>query len=73
MNPFDDDDGRFLVLVNAEEQHSIWPAFAAVPEGWTVALGVNSRQECLRYVNQIWTDIRPRSTREAISASGSQR
>jgi len=33
-NPFDDDDGRFFVLVNDEEQHSLWPAFADVPAGW---------------------------------------
>jgi MbtH protein len=35
-NPFDDNDGTFLVLVNAEGQHSLWPSFAPVPPGWDV-------------------------------------
>jgi MbtH protein len=37
VNPFDDPDGEFLVLVNAERQQSLWPAFAEVPQGWDVA------------------------------------
>lgn len=73
MNPFEDENGRFVVLVNHDEQHSIWPTFAAVPEGWTVAFGEHSRQDCLRYVEEAWTDMRPRSLREtsggAISRS----
>ncbi|MFD0904191.1 MbtH family protein [Actinomadura sediminis] len=60
-NPFDDPDGTFLVLVNDEGQHSLWPAFADVPGGWTVASGPAPRAECVEYVNENWTDIRPRS------------
>ncbi|AHH99263.1 MbtH family protein [Kutzneria viridogrisea] len=60
-NPFDDQDGTFLVLVNEEFQHSLWPAFAEVPAGWTVALGESSRAEALSYVERHWTDLRPRS------------
>jgi MbtH protein len=59
-NPFDDPDGRFLVLVNGEGQHSIWPDFATVPEGWTRAYGVADRTACLDYVTTNWTDMRPR-------------
>ncbi len=62
-NPFDDEDGTFLVLVNAEDQHSLWPAFAAVPAGWTVAKQAGPRAEALAYVEQSWTDLRPLSTR----------
>ena len=65
-NPFDDENGRFLVLVNEEEQHSLWPSFADVPAGWEVALGETSRQECLDYVEHNWTDLRPKSLREAM-------
>jgi MbtH protein len=65
-NPFDDPEGRFLVLVNAEGQHSLWPAFAEVPAGWTVAFTENSRQACLDYVETHWTDLRPRSLAEAM-------
>ncbi|GAA3720862.1 MbtH protein [Spinactinospora alkalitolerans] len=65
-NPFDDADGAFLVLVNAEEQHSLWPEFAAVPEGWTAVHGPVPRDEALEYVNAHWTDLRPRSLRVAM-------
>ncbi|MFF8714606.1 MbtH family protein [Streptomyces sp. NPDC015184] len=60
-NPFDDPEGRFLVLVNDEGQHSLWPSFAEVPGGWTVALGENTREACLEFVGANWTDLRPRS------------
>jgi uncharacterized protein YbdZ (MbtH family) len=70
-NPFDDQDGRFLVLVNDEEQYSLWPTFAAVPAGWTVVFGGpdgTDRDAALRYVDENWTDMRPRSLREHMSA-----
>ncbi|MEO3813487.1 MbtH family protein [Sphaerisporangium sp. B11E5] len=60
-NPFDDPDGTYLVLVNAEGQHSLWPEFAEVPPGWTTAHGPASRQSCLDHVEANWTDMRPRS------------
>jgi MbtH protein len=60
-NPFDDEDGRFLVLTNEEGQHSLWPSFVAVPEGWTRVFGEETRQACLDYVEQHWTDLRPLS------------
>jgi len=60
-NPFDDQDGRFLVLVNAEGQHSLWPAAIAVPAGWAVAHGEDSRAACLDHVRTHWTDLRPAS------------
>ncbi|MFJ5206147.1 MbtH family protein [Streptomyces nigra] len=61
INPFDDDEGSFLVLVNDEGQHSLWPSFAEVPGGWVVVFGEDSRQACLDYVDAHWTDLRPRS------------
>jgi MbtH protein len=64
-NPFDDQDGRFLVLVNDEGQHCLWPAFAEVPAGWAVALEESTREAALSYVEDNWTDMRPRSLREA--------
>jgi MbtH protein len=60
-NPFDDPEGRFLVLVNDEGQHSLWPSFAEVPGGWTVAFDENGREACLEYIETHWTDLRPRS------------
>nr|CEL13320.1 MbtH protein [Kibdelosporangium sp. MJ126-NF4]CTQ99011.1 MbtH protein [Kibdelosporangium sp. MJ126-NF4] len=66
-NPFDDPDGTFFVLVNDEGQHSLWPTFADVPDGWTVAFGEDSREACLDYVEHNWTDMRPRSLIEAMN------
>lgn len=66
-NPFDDEDGTFYVLINDEEQHSLWPTFAPVPAGWTVAFGENTRAECLAYVEQNWADIRPKSLRDSLA------
>jgi uncharacterized protein YbdZ (MbtH family) len=67
-NPFDDDNGTFVVLVNDEDQYSLWPAFADVPAGWRVAFGESSRSDCLAYVEETWTDLRPRTLREAMAA-----
>jgi uncharacterized protein YbdZ (MbtH family) len=69
-NPFDDENGTFFVLVNDEEQHSLWPTFAAVPAGWRIVFGESgqtSRQECVDYVDRHWTDLRPRSLRESMA------
>jgi MbtH protein len=65
-NPFDDDGGEFIVLRNAEWQHSLWPALYEIPEGWESVHGSASRQDCLAYVDSKWTDMRPRSLRDAM-------
>ncbi|WP_033212777.1 MbtH family protein [Kitasatospora phosalacinea] len=67
-NPFDDQDASFKVLVNAEGQHSLWPAFAAVPAGWSVALADTDRAACLAYVEEHWTDMRPKSLADRMGA-----
>lgn len=64
-NPFEDETGVYRVLVNAEGQYSLWPSSAGVPGGWTVLLDAASRQECLDYVNEHWTDMRPLSVQRA--------
>nr|WP_221218884.1 MULTISPECIES: MbtH family protein [unclassified Mycolicibacterium] len=68
-NPFDDDEGRFVVLVNDEEQHSLWPTFADVPAGWRVVHGEADRAECLDYIEANWPDIRPKSLRDRLAGS----
>jgi MbtH protein len=60
-NPFDNEDGRFFVLRNDEGQHSLWPSFVEVPEGWLIVHGEESRTSCLEYVEENWTDMRPNS------------
>ncbi|MDO5498452.1 MAG: MbtH family protein [Propionibacteriaceae bacterium] len=66
-NPFDNEEGTFLVLVNHENQHSLWPAFAEVPAGWRVVLSDASRADALVYIETNWTDIRPKSLIELTS------
>jgi len=68
-NPFDDDNGNFVVLINDEEQHSLWPTFADVPDGWRVVFGEADRAACLDYVEREWPDIRPKSLRDRLSAA----
>ncbi|GGR42216.1 MbtH family protein [Streptomyces netropsis] len=65
-NPFEDENASYFVLVNDENQHSLWPAFAEVPAGWTTAFGQDTRAACLEYVEQNWTDMRPKSLVEAM-------
>ena len=69
-NPFDDPEGIFSVLVNDEMQYSLWPTFAHVPPGWTVVLADKSRDECMAYIEETWTDMRPRSLVEKMSQEG---
>lgn len=68
-NPFDDENGTFVVLVNDELQYSLWPTFAVVPQGWSVALPATDRPTCLDYIEKTWTDLRPLSLRTALGAS----
>ncbi|PPK63648.1 MbtH family protein [Actinokineospora auranticolor] len=67
-NPFDDENGTFQALVNDEGQYSLWPTFLEVPAGWTVAFGPDSRAAVLAYVEDTWTDMRPRSLAERMDA-----
>ncbi|APE24971.1 MULTISPECIES: MbtH family protein [Streptomyces] len=49
-NPFDDPEGRFLVLVNDKGQHSLWPGGIDVPQGWKSVYGVSLRDSCVEYI-----------------------
>ncbi|SEN89987.1 MbtH family protein [Actinacidiphila rubida] len=60
-NPFEDETGLYKVLVNDENQHSLWPSWIDVPDGWTVVLEEDTRKNCLDYIEENWTDIRPAS------------
>jgi MbtH protein len=56
----------YTVVVNAEEQYSIWPAHRTAPEGWLDAGCTGSREHCLAHIGQVWTDITPLSVRRAL-------
>ncbi|PRS11630.1 MbtH family protein [Bacillus pumilus] len=70
-NPFDREDGVFLVLVNEQGQHSLWPSFAPVPDGWEKVFGEDTRNACIDYIQLHWQDLRPLSlTKEPALAHG---
>ncbi|WP_313571615.1 MbtH family protein [Pantoea piersonii] len=58
-NPFDDPQQDCLVLINAYQQYSLWPAFRALPAGWRSVFGPRPQAECLNWLNANWRDIRP--------------
>lgn len=61
---FDREDATFKVLVNAEEQYSLWPDYKAVPAGWREAGKSGLKQDCLDYIESVWADMRPLSLRQ---------
>lgn len=67
-NPFENDQGSFVVLVNEESQYSLWPAVIAIPEGWTKEHGPEVKSNCLEYIENHWQDMRPKSLREAMDS-----
>ena len=64
-NPFEDENGNYLVLVNHEGQYSLWPAFREVPKGWSTVGPQGQRQICLNWIEENWSDMRPKSLIEA--------
>jgi MbtH protein len=69
----EEDTTVYTVVVNHEEQYSIWPSHRPMPNGWRDAGKSGTKKECLDYVQEVWTDMRPLSLRrhmEAAAASG---
>jgi MbtH protein len=62
------DGDRFKVIINDEEQYSIWPEQKAVPAGWHEKGFSGSKDEVTQYIDQHWTDMRPASLRKAMDA-----
>ena len=59
---------QYIVVVNDEEQYSIWPEGREIPLGWRAEGTSGSREACLDHIEKVWTDMRPRSLREALAA-----
>lgn len=72
-NPFEDENAEYLVLINAEEQYSLWPAFRDIPAGWTATGPKGKRRECLDWIDKNWTDMRPKSLRDAMEQAARER
>lgn len=60
---FDNDDALYEVVVNQEEQYSIWPVGKPVPLGWRAEGKQGAKADCLAYISEVWTDLRPLSLR----------
>ncbi|BCY09666.1 MbtH family protein [Actinoplanes sp. L3-i22] len=57
---------RYRVVINQEEQYSVWPADRDLPPGWTGEGREGTRQECLDHIGRVWTDMRPLSLRRRM-------
>ena len=70
---FEDDNedaGTWKVVINDEEQYSLWPSARQNAPGWRDAGKSGTKAECLAYVNEVWTDMRPLSLRRHMARSG---
>src|SRR5262245_22312278 len=59
---------RYVVVVNHEEQYSIWPEGREIPLGWSAEGFAGTKDECLAHIEQVWTDMRPKSMRDRLAA-----
>lgn len=64
---FDDEEAIFNVVMNHEEQYSIWPAHKEIPAGWRAVGKSGKKAECLAYIEEVWTDMRPLSLRKKMA------
>ena len=63
-------DGELKVVVNHEEQYSVWPIDRENPPGWRDAGQTGTKAECLAYIKEVWTDMRPLSLRQQMDGPG---
>ena len=70
MSEVDEDNRTYSAVINEEEQYSIWLAGRPLPAGWKEAGRTGTKSECLDYIGELWTDMRPKSLREAMDARG---
>lgn len=66
----EEDTTLYHVVINHEEQYSIWPNYKEIPKGWRAVRKSSQKQECLDYIKEVWTDMRPLSLRKAMAAQG---
>jgi MbtH protein len=69
-NPFDNENGTFFVLVNNEKQYSLWPGFREIPAGWSAVGPSGPRKQCLDWIEENWTDMRPLSLVQEMERAG---
>jgi MbtH protein len=67
------DTRTYVVVVNAEEQYSIWPAEKPIPAGWSAVGAPGPKADCLKYIEEVWTDMRPLSLRKRMEEEARRR
>ncbi|MDD5467701.1 MAG: MbtH family NRPS accessory protein [Anaerolineales bacterium] len=70
MRDIEEDDLVYEVVFNQEDQYSIWPRHKEIPLGWMKAGKSGTKTECLAYIDQVWTDMRPLSLRKKMMGGG---
>ena len=63
-----EDQRAYIVLINDEEQYSLWPKGKDIPRGWRAVGKEGTRTECSQYVDEVWTDMRPLSLRKQMAS-----
>jgi MbtH protein len=63
-----DENTIFDVVINHEEQYSIWPTYREMPAGWRATGKRGTKADCLAHIDEVWTDMRPLSLRKALAA-----
>lgn len=63
MPSSEEDLTNYLVVINQEEQYSIWPDYQPLPAGWQAVGKQGPKADCLAYIKEVWTDMRPKSLR----------
>ena len=66
---YDDGTQAYLVVLNDEEQYSIWPAGRDMPPGWRADGFTGTEADCLAHIDEVWTDMRPLSLRRAMEGA----
>jgi MbtH protein len=70
MGLYDEEDTIFVVVRNDEDQYALWPQKLPTPAGWHEAGMTGTKEECTRFVDKQWTDMRPASLRAQMDANG---
>ena len=63
---FDEEGAIFRVVINHEEQYSIWPEWKAIPAGWRATGFAGEKKACIEHIDSVWTDMRPLSLRRRM-------
>jgi uncharacterized protein YbdZ (MbtH family) len=72
QNPFEDENGEYVILLNGENQYSLWPGFREIPQGWNSVGPRGKRKDCLDWIEKNWSDMRPKSLVDRMNSDASR-